>query len=354
MPGGNSINGPAPTVSVIVPAHNAESTLGDCLTALAETSGPPREVIVVDDGSTDATAAVAERCGVRVVRLAHQSGAAVARNVGAEHARADLLFFTDADVLLRSDALARAVALLERCQGVSAVFGSYTAWTVHDDFFSVYKNLVHHLTHQAANPEAATFWSGVGAIRASAFWAVGGFDPSDTRTSDVEDVALGYRLTRAGYRVCLDRDLQGTHAKRYTLASLVRSDLLHRAIPWTRLMLRERIARRDLNTDPSNLLSAVAVLLLGPALFGGLVVPPLLGLAAGLFLLYVLLNRRLFAACARHNPAFLLPAVAMTALYYTYATAGAAIGVVLHLVRPRAPVPRAFRRGSSRTQGLVG
>jgi len=300
-------------------------------------------VIVVDDGSTDATAEVAERFGVRLPRLARQSGAAVARNVGAEHARADLLFFTDADVLLRPDALARAVAMFERCQQVSAVFGSYTAWTVHDDFFSVYKNLVHHLTHQAANPEAATFWSGVGAIRASAFWAVGGFDPSDTRTSDVEDIALGYRLTRAGFRVRLDRELQGTHAKRYTLASLVRSDLLHRAIPWTRLMLREGIARRDLNTGVGSLFSAAAVLLLGPALVGGLVVPPLSGLAAGLFLLYLLLNRRLFAACARRNPAFLLPAVAMTALYYVYATAGAAIGLLLHVVRPREPAARAFR-----------
>ncbi len=311
-------------------------------------------MIVVDDGSTDATAEVAERFGVRLPRLARQSGAAVARNVGAEHARADLLFFTDADVLLRPDALARAVAMFERCQQVSAVFGSYTAWTVHDDFFSVYKNLVHHLTHQAANPEAATFWSGVGAIRASAFWAVGGFDPSDTRTSDVEDIALGYRLTRAGFRVRLDRDLQGTHAKRYTLASLVRSDLLHRAIPWTRLMLREGIARRDLNTGVGSLVSAAAVLLLGPALVGGLVVPPLSGLAAGLFLLYLLLNRRLFAACARRNPAFLLPAVAMTALYYVYATAGAAIGLLLHVVRPREPAARAFRGRVESHAGQVG
>ena len=354
MPRGNPINGPAPIVSVIVPAYNAESTLGDCLTALAETSGPSHEVIVVDDGSTDATAMVAERFDVRLVRLARQSGAAVARNVGAEHARADLLFFTDADVLLRRDALERAVALLERCRQASAVFGSYTAWTVHDDFFSVYKNFVHHLTHQTANPEAATFWSGVGAIRASAFWAVGGFDASDTRSSDVEDIALGYRLTRAGYRVRLDRELQGTHAKRYTLVSLVRSDLFHRAIPWTRLMLREGIARRDLNTSLGGVVSAAVVLLLGPTFIGGLVVPPLSGLAAGLFLLYVLLNRRLFAACARRNPRFLLPAVAMTALYYVYATAGAAIGLVLHLVRPRKPAGPAFRCGSSRTRSQAG
>src|SRR5687768_13227438 len=116
-----------PVISVLVPAHNAAATLGDCLTALAAGGGPPHEVVVVDDGSTDATAEIAARFGVRLVRLRRQSGAAVARNVAARHASADLLFFVDADVLVTPGAVARAVAVLERRPDVSAVFGSYTA-----------------------------------------------------------------------------------------------------------------------------------------------------------------------------------------------------------------------------------
>jgi GT2 family glycosyltransferase len=334
-----------PLVSVIVPAHNAAATLGDCLAALAASVAPPHEVIVVDDGSTDQTADIASRCGARLVRLACRSGAAVARNAGARHARAELLFFADADVLVRPDALARAVATLRDEPEISAVFGSYTATTVHTNFCSVYKNLVHHLTHQAANPEAATFWSGAGAIRAAAFWSVGGFNPADTRGSDVEDIALGYRLRRAGHRIRLDRQLQVTHAKRYSLVGLIRSDLLHRAIPWTRLMVRERVSQRDLNTNGSGLASALAVLLVGPTLLGGAAFPPARGLAAALLGVYLFLNRRLLGACARHDPRFLLPAIGLTALYYVYATLGAAIGLLLELAGPRRAIgPTTLKR----------
>lgn len=332
-----------PVISVLVPAHNAAATLGDCLTALAAGGGPPHEVVVVDDGSTDATAEIAARFGVRLVRLRRQSGAAVARNVAARHASADLLFFVDADVLVTPGAVARAVAVLERRPDVSAVFGSYTAHTVHTNFSSVYKNLVHHLTHQAARPEATTFWSGAGAIRRDAFWSVGGFDPADTRTSDVEDIALGYRLTRAGFRILLDRDLQVTHAKRYTLWSMICSDVLHRSIPWTRLMLRERMFRRDLNTSDHGLASAASVMLVGPSLLGGMIYPPLQWVSLGLVALYLSLNRRLFVTVARYNARFLLPAVAVTALYYVYAAAGAVAGVVLYLRDPHPPASHPSR-----------
>jgi glycosyltransferase involved in cell wall biosynthesis len=331
----SSAQQPSPLVSVIVPAHNAAATLGACLTALAASRSVPHEVIVVDDGSSDATAAIATAHGARIVRLARRSGAAAARNAGARQATAALLFFTDADVLVTPDALARAVATLQDHPELSAVFGSYTETTMHPNFCSVYKNLVHHLTHQAASPEAITFWGAASAIRAAAFWAVGGFDPADTRTADVEDIALGYRLTRAGFRIRLDRDLQVTHAKHYTLAGLIRSDVFHRAVPWTRLMLRERIFRRDLNTGGGSLASALTVLLLGPALLGGVAYPPLYALAVGLLALYLALNRRFLAAFARRGPGFLLRATAMTVLYYLYASGGALLGLLLYVRQPR-------------------
>lgn len=325
-----------PDISVIMPAYNAALTLEASLAALRASIGPSIEVILVDDCSTDRTAEIAEGAGVRVVRLPRQSGAAVARNAGAHLARADLLFFTDSDVMVRPDAIARAVRVLRDEPTLSAVFGSYTAATVHANFSSRYKNLVHHLTHQAARPEAKTFWGAAGAVRSADFWAVDGFDPRDTRTADVEDIALGYRLSRRGYQIRLDRDLQVMHAKRYDLFSLIRSDVVHRAIPWTRLMLRERMYQRDLNTTDSSLSSAAAVLLFGPALLAGMFHPLGLAVAGLLLATFLFLNRRLFAALARHGGLrFALASVPMTALYYVYATFGALIGLALHIRQPR-------------------
>jgi len=85
-------------MSVIVPAYNAQDTLGSCLAALQAQSLPRDryEVIVVDDGSTDRTADIARQYGAR---LLHQpnAGPAAARNRGAQAARGEILLFTDAD-----------------------------------------------------------------------------------------------------------------------------------------------------------------------------------------------------------------------------------------------------------------
>lgn len=97
-----------PDVSVIVPAHDAAATVGETLGALAaqEFDGS-YEVIVVDDGSSDATAAIAEGAGARVVRHDVAAGPAAARNSGRRAARGKLLAFTDADCAPTPDWLSR-------------------------------------------------------------------------------------------------------------------------------------------------------------------------------------------------------------------------------------------------------
>lgn len=86
-----------PEVSVIVPARNASGTIRRTLAGLRDQAcTASREVIVVDDGSTDETAAIAEAAGARVLRQA-QRGPGEARNLGARVARGEILAFTDAD-----------------------------------------------------------------------------------------------------------------------------------------------------------------------------------------------------------------------------------------------------------------
>lgn len=89
----------------------------------------------------------------------------------------------------------------------------------------------------------------------------------------------------------------------------------------------------------------LVVLLFWPALRGGLVAAPFLGLAAGLLAIFLALNRRLLLAFARHYPHFLVPAVGMTALYYLYAAVGGGLGVLLHLVDAPRSARHALRSG---------
>jgi glycosyltransferase involved in cell wall biosynthesis len=271
----SSPDSPPPLVSVIVPARNCPDHLQQCLAAIAASTCRSFEIIVVDDASTDDTAAIAAEAGARVLRMVVRSGPAAARNHAAELAKGDILFFVDADVCLHSDAMGRVVELFETDATVDAVFGSYDLDPSAPNLISQYKNLLHRFVHQHGSEEACTFWSGCGAIRKTAFQAGGGFDAKFIRPS-IEDIELGARLRRMGRRIRLDKRLQASHLKTWTLVGLLRSDVLDRALPWTRMILRERDLPSDLNlTIWQRLCAALTCLAALVLLFGSIKFPAL-------------------------------------------------------------------------------
>lgn len=101
-------------ISFIVPAYNEERWIAATLQAIhaaALASGEPYEIVVADDASTDATAALAESLGARVVRAANRQIAAT-RNAGAHAACGEMLFFVDADTQVSVPLVAEAIAAL--------------------------------------------------------------------------------------------------------------------------------------------------------------------------------------------------------------------------------------------------
>jgi glycosyltransferase involved in cell wall biosynthesis len=104
-----------PLVSIIVPCHNTAPWLAATLESALAQTWPQREIIVVDDGSTDGSPAIARDFAARGVQLVIQrnEGAAAARNHGLRLARGDYLQFLDADDLLAPDKLERQVRLLQ-------------------------------------------------------------------------------------------------------------------------------------------------------------------------------------------------------------------------------------------------
>lgn len=312
-------------LSVIVPVYNGEATIRQCLERVYGSAFRDFEVIVVDDHSTDGTAAIVRSFPCQLICCPENLGAGAARNLGAARASGRVFYFLDADILVNSDTFGQAMDALGRHPECSAIFGSFEKNTPADNFVSVYKNLLHHYTHQNSNEEAATFCGGFGAIRRDVFFEMRGFDP---KCRFMEDVELGCRLHRAGHRIRLNKQLQVTHLKRYTFAGLIRSDVIGRAIPWTRIILDSRLIRNDLNTQVHNVVSVpVSFLLLAalviPRLWSVLGLPLCLPAAVVL----VALNRGFLRFAWRERGfAFLTGAILMCCFGYLYSGVGAFIG----------------------------
>jgi glycosyltransferase involved in cell wall biosynthesis len=316
-----------------VPARNAAPTLARCLDALLAQATDEVELIVVDDHSIDETRAIAARYPVKLIELPQHSGVSAARNRGAEAARGEVLFFVDADVVLAPGGMRKVLATMSRPE-VGALFGSYDADPDDLAIVSRFKNLAHHHFHQHSQLEATTFWGACGAVRREYFFAAGGFDEKRFKLPSIEDVELGYRLSQRGMRILLDPDLQVKHLKKWTLASLVATDVVRRAIPWTLLWMEHGRVQTDLNFSPAQRLAAMVSVALVLAIPLALVSPYFLLAAAAMLLVAYRLNRDLFSLLySKGGVRLAVGGFFLQQLYYLYSVFGLAMGSGLYFFR---------------------
>ena len=188
-----------PPVSVIVCAYNAADTIDDCLTALGRVDYPDVEVIVVDDGSTDDTAARAQAYPwVRLIRI-EQSGLSAARNAGLHAAEGDVLAYVDADVRVEPAWLAYLVQPFICSDAVAA--GGPNVVPPDDPWFAqCVARSPGAPSHVLLDDRVAEHVPGCNfAVRRAALAAIGGFDRIFLRAGD--DVDACWRLQERGGRI---------------------------------------------------------------------------------------------------------------------------------------------------------
>jgi cellulose synthase/poly-beta-1,6-N-acetylglucosamine synthase-like glycosyltransferase len=182
-----------PRVSVIVPARDEEHNLPPLLASLARLDPAPAEVIVVDDGSTDATAAVAAAAGARVIAApplpAGWAGKPWACLHGARAASGELLLFTDADTVHAPRSLGTAVAHLEATgAGVLSLVPSHAAVAWWERLQGIFQLLtLVAIGRRYAIGQYLLF-------RREAYEAIGGHAAAPARVA--EDLALAARVPR--------------------------------------------------------------------------------------------------------------------------------------------------------------
>jgi glycosyltransferase involved in cell wall biosynthesis len=314
-------------ISVVMPVYNGERTLPQSLAPLHSLllDREILELIVVDDGSRDASAWVAEEAGARVVPSGGRLGPAGARNVGAAAAQGNVLWFVDADVVVHPDGAQVLKDALERT-GAAAVLGTYDEFPAATNFLSQYRNLAHRHHHVRAERSSETFFAGCGAVRTGAFRAVDGFDAERYPRASIEDVELGVRLRQRGYSIVIEPELQARHLKAWHFGDVVRCDILQNALPWARLVADGRVPEALHLSFAERIRTLLAwAFVLGALGWFATVVPFAAVLA--LFAVAIASNANLFLLFGRCNGwPFAIGAMAFHQLHYVYTSAAYVAG----------------------------
>ena len=188
-----------PRVSVVVCAYNAADTIDDCLTSLSALTYPNAEIIVVNDGSRDATGAIARRYPRAQVIDVPNGGLSAARNIGIAHATGEIVAYTDADVRVDPDWLTYLVQPILSGRYVGS--GGPNVVPPDDDWVAhCVARSPGGPTHVLLNDRVAEHVPGCNmAFRRDALVGIGGFNPAYLRAGD--DVDICWRLQARGHEI---------------------------------------------------------------------------------------------------------------------------------------------------------
>jgi len=192
-------------ISVVIPALNEEEEIGECLESMHQQTFRNFEVIVVDNGSTDATASIARIHGAHVIEE-RERGIARVRQAGFEAAEGEIITSTDADTIVPTDWVDRIYCAFMDDPSLSAVFGPFhlkrgSSPDPRINRVIPYIERIGTSYHRGATALGLPQFSGTNfAVRKGVFFQTGGFrSPKDGHYYQrSEDIQLGLKLHRAG------------------------------------------------------------------------------------------------------------------------------------------------------------
>jgi len=241
--------GETPYISIIVPCHNSDDVIDDTLRSLIDSGYPKREIIVVDDASTDKTYEKVTSYG-RAVTLLHKSKSGgrktEAVNFGLLHARGEIVVVIDDDTKVAPGALQELIRPLENNE-VAAVGGNIKVKTEREGLLVKLQAVEYMVSMELGRAFQSTFYRGVvvisgcfGAFRRDVLRRIGQYDP-DTITEDLDLTWKIYRL--------LKRVDYSPKAICYTEAPRTLKALIRQRTRWDRGLLETLAKHRGMMTD---------------------------------------------------------------------------------------------------------
>ena len=282
------------SISIIVPCHNSRQTIAPCLKAIQASMYKDFEIIIVDDHSSDDTAAIAQKFTDNVITLDTNKGSGNARKTGIQNSKADIICFIDSDIIIKPDTLSTIMNFFKRNPEVDAVTGLLSKEHPNRNFFSQYKNLYMNYTFRLL-PERVTFLFGsIYAMRRK----VGHSDQGNLRHTP--DTEYGQKLFCQDKTIAFLKNLEVVHLKKYTFCSLIKNDFL---VPfsWGRIFIRFQGLRQlgynktgFAHASKIQLTSVILTFLLTCSTAAGLFIPVVNAIPIILLIIWFSLNTRFF------------------------------------------------------------
>ncbi|MFH0829574.1 MAG: glycosyltransferase [Candidatus Aenigmatarchaeota archaeon] len=304
-------------ISVIIPTLNSERTIGKCLEAVLGSSYKDYEVIVSDGGSRDRTIEISKGTNDIRIRVFQKKddGAAQGRNNGARNAAGQILFFVDADVVIKRDTLTLVAADFAGTDA-SAVCGCYDKASVNSSFGPAYDSLRKHYDWTSVKDRYCDFFTTArGAVRRDVFSSLGGFDERLKGTLANEDLEFGCRMVNAGYKMLKDDRIIVRHFGPTFWHNL--NMFYARSGSYFKMFLKKKKFENVKTTKGS----AVNCFL---ALLGTVVLPFFWPLGAAILLVHVSQNAKFLSfVAAERGPVFALKSVGANYMLAMAAASGA-------------------------------
>ncbi len=210
-------------LSVIIPSFNSSMHIEKVLSSFNYSTIKPHEIIIVDDGSTDGSRNIIKNFNIHYIENSAHKNANYCRNLGAKKASGDVFVFMDSDVCITPSTLANIVKAFEDNKN-AAVVGLYAVKKDYSTIFGKYKNLWIRYSYLKSGRSIDWVFGAITGIRKDIFFEMKGFDET-LFTRQIDDLDLGKRITRAGYKILLDPDVEVTHLKEFTLKNLLKNEM---------------------------------------------------------------------------------------------------------------------------------
>ncbi|MFH1663411.1 MAG: glycosyltransferase family 2 protein [archaeon] len=320
--------------SVIIPLHNGEKIIEKTLEGVYNQSLKPDEVIVIDDCSTDNSLDIVKKFPCKIIKLEKNSGPAVARNLGAEKAKGNILVFVDVDAVLEKHVLERMIQDYEENPEVACVCGTFSKFSRGAGWVDKFRNLQIFWWHNQDNLNKkfiSIFMVTGGSIKRKIFFEMNGFDTTYA-DADVEDYEMGHRIVKK-YKILLDKKIQFDHNHyRSPFWTLVKK-LFKRSMMWVPLMLKRKSFDSNYVT-PNKGLGAIFAGLSFVSLILTFFCPVFAYVFLFLFFIFILTDLKFYLFLFKEGgPLFLIYSIVIYYIFILAMSFGAGVGLISYFLK---------------------